>query len=125
MRLSIYLVLFMIFFNAGAGVIQLAGVTGTHGLDAVEQDVDELNAAQDAGEKSTSPGGSVGGTLIGLISSAGKTLSTIVNAVFPGADLLKSATPPGIVNNIIDYLFTGAAIVVGVDLLRYFRGGGI
>jgi len=121
MKLSIQIVLFLVFFNAGAGMIQATAVSDDLGISPETGEPDELQEAQDQADK-FSAGGGLGDTLFGLISALGTALNTIVNAIFPGAAMLKNV---GIPDPIVNFLFSGMTLYVAFDMMDFLRTGGL
>jgi len=118
MRVSVYIVLFLLFFNAGAVMLESTGIADTMGIQPAEGNSDELEDAKRAAE-SPDPGNGLGGTLFGLYNSLAGLLETIFDTIFPGAAMLKAN---GFPDFFITFLFSGASIVVALDIASYFRG---
>lgn len=116
---SFWVVLFLIFFNAGAGMLGAMGVDGYLGIDPDTGDTGELESAEsDIQQAETGTG--QGQTLFGLRSRLADTFNTLVNAFNPGAEMMKSAgAPPDIVN----FVFAGLFIVPPMELLFFLRRG--
>lgn len=118
MRVSVYLVLFLLFFNAGAVMLESTGIADTMGIQPAEGNSQELEEAKQAAE-SPDPGNGIGGTLFGLYNSLAGLLETIFDTIFPGAAMLKAN---GFPDFFINFCFSGASIVVALDIAGYFRG---
>lgn len=118
MRVSVWIVLFLLFFNAGAGMLINQGVADDMGIDPATGNDERLEQANESASN-INPGSGTGGTLFGLYNALAQTLETIFNAVMPGAAMLKAA---GFPNFFVDFLFTAAFIIVGLDTIAFFRG---
>lgn len=122
MRVSVYIVLFLLFFNGGAELLIDTGVAGDMGIDPATGNDEKLEkASEDA--RNVDPGTGTGGTLFGMYNALASTVGTIFDTIFPGAAMLKAAVPGGSAfNAFINFLFTGASIIVGLDTVAFFRG---
>lgn len=118
MRVSVYIVLFLVFFNAGAGMLISTGVAGEMGIDPATGNDAAIEEAQTESEQ-VNPGTGTGGTLFGLYNALGQTVEVIFNTIMPGAAMLKAAGLPAF---FVDFLFTGASIIVALDTIAFFRG---
>ena len=122
MRVSVYIVLFLVFFNGGAEMLIDTGVADDMGIDPTTGNDEQLEQA-DREARHVDPGTGTGGTLFGLYNALATTVRTVFNTVFPGAAMLKASLPGGTaLNAFIDFLFAGASIIVGLDTVAYFRG---
>lgn len=118
MRVSVYIVLFLLFFNGGAEMLIQTGVAGEMGIDPATGNDEELeNAKEEA--RNPNPGSGVGSTLFGMYNSLASTVEAIFNTIMPGAAMLK-ATP--IPDFFVNFLFGAAPIIVGLDTIAFFRG---
>lgn len=121
MRVSVQIVLFLIFFNAGAQMIISAGVAADLGIDPHVSESDELDQAeQEANNFDTGSG--FGDTLFGMYNALADTVTTILNAIFPGLAMLKAAGVPGF---FADFIFAGASLYSALDLIGFLRSGGL
>jgi len=121
MRISTLIVLFFVFMNAGAGMLQATGVAAHMGINAETGNPDEIQQAQDAASE-IDTGGSVGGTLFAMYNALVGTVEQIFVAVLPGARMLSNLGAPGWFTA---YLFSGATIVTGVDVIGFLRGSNL
>lgn len=122
MRVSVYIVLFLLFFNGGAELLIDTGVAADMGIDPGTGNDEKLEKAQED-SRTVDPGTGTGGTLFGMYNAIGSTVETVFNTVFPGAAMLKAAISGGAAfNAFIDFLFLGASIIVGLDTVAFFRG---
>lgn len=118
-KISMWIVLFLLFFNGGAVMLQASGAAdylgvtpATGGGERLDDVSDELNSYE------TGNGG--GSTLFGLYNTLSQPLEAAFNAIFPGAQMLKNVGVPGY---LVTFLFTGLAVVPGYDLLVFLRAG--
>lgn len=118
MRVSVWIVMFLLFFNAGAGMLISTGVADEIGINPQTGNDDRLEAANESASN-INPGSGSGGTLFGLYNALAQTLETIFNAILPGAAMLKTAGFPAF---FVDFLFTAAFVIVGLDTIAFFRG---
>lgn len=119
MRVSVAIVLFLLFFNAGGTMLEETGVASTSKIN--DPDTGNNGRLTDAQEeaRNVDPGQGQGGTLFGMYNSLAGTLEPIFNSIFPGAAMLKAN---GFPDFWINFLFTGMSVIVGLDTLAYFRG---
>jgi hypothetical protein len=126
MRISIWIVLFLVFLNAWGGLLQTTGVAETHGFAVEFGNTDKLDQAKDeAGQVSGDTGSAVDGTFLGLVTMATSTLSILFDALFIGPTMLKNVMPGETAKLIIDFLTAGLVIIAGVDILGYWQPGGV
>lgn len=118
MRVSVHIVLFLVFFNAGAVMLQDTGVADDMGINPDEGNDERLEQASDAARE-PDPGSGIGSTLFGMYNSLAGTVETVFNTIFPGAAMLKAN---GFPNFWIDFLFAAMPIIVGLDTVAFFRG---
>lgn len=118
MRVSVYIVMFLLFFNAGAAMLETTGVAESMGIAPSEGNDAQLEKAKQEA-RSPDPGSGLGGTLFGLYNSIAGTLETVLNTIFPGAEMLKANNFPDFV---VNWAFAGMPIIVGLDIAGYFRG---
>lgn len=121
MRISTLIVLFFVFMNAGAGMLYTTGVAAQMGVNAETGDPSEIQGAQDAAEE-IDTGSGAGGTLFAMYNSLIDTVESIFVAVLPGAQMLNNLGVPGWFTA---YLFSGATIVTGVDIIGWLRGSNL
>lgn len=119
-KASVYIVIFLISFNAGGVMLQSTGVADELGLNADPGSTDELEQAEQQGEN-FDVGGGAGQTLFGLYASLAGVLETIFNAVMPGAAMLKRA---GVPDFYVNFAFAFAAMIPVFDVASYLRSGG-
>jgi len=117
MRISTQLVLFFIFFNAGAGMLVGSGVAADLGIDAQTNAPDELDQASTAAENAQP--GQAGATLFGLYARLANITQTIFNSLFPGMAMLKRTPIPGF---FIDFVSSGLSIIAFVNIASFLRG---
>jgi len=121
MRISVYFVMFLLFFNAGGAMLESTGAADTMGIDVAEGNDKELQQAKDAAGN-PDPGNGLGGTLFGLYNSLAGLLETIFDTIMPGAAMLKAN---GFPDFLVNFLFTGMSVIIGLDVISYFRGYGL
>lgn len=117
MRISTQLVLFFIFFNAGAGMLVSTGVAADLGIDAQTNAPDQLDQASNAAENARP--GQAGATLFGLYTRLSNVVQTIYNTLFPGMAMLKRTPVPGF---FIDFVSSGLSIIAFVNVASFLRG---
>jgi hypothetical protein len=118
MRVSIYIVMFLVFFNGGALMLESTGAADAMGIDPAEGNDQQLEDAKEQA-RSPNPGSGIGGTLFGLYNSLAGTLEAILNTIMPGAEMLKAN---GFPDPIVNYLFGATPFIIGLDIIGYFRG---
>lgn len=119
-KASVYIVLFLISFNASAAMLDATGVADDLGLSTSPNEPEELQKAQQE-SKEFSPGQGGAATLFGLYGSLAGVLETIFNAMMPGAAMLKNA---GLPEFYVHFAFTLATLVPALDLVSFLRSGG-
>lgn len=134
-RASVYIVVFLVAFNAGAGLLMMTPAGGgesiseTIGLGADEidqdatEDIDDAVGAPDGEEDGEVNVGSGSGSILGL--ELFVTLGSALSSVFtiqPGMNMLVQA---GVPQYIIGWANSIMALVVAIDLLNFVRGGGL
>lgn len=126
MRISIWIVLFLVFLNAWGGLLQTTGVAETHGFAVEFGNTDQLDEAKnEAGGVTGETGSSVGGTILGLITTATSVLGVLFDALFIGPTMLKNVMPGQTAKLVVDFLTAGLVIIAGVDILGYWQPGGV
>jgi hypothetical protein len=122
MRISVYIVLFLVAFNAAPGLLDATGISQTHGLDqeagAASDQINEANERLD--DPQTSGGGLQ--TLFGLYATLTRIWDTVVNIIFPGAVMVKNA---GVPDALVNFVMSVVTIVAGLDIIDFFRSGGL
>lgn len=121
MNAAKWIILFLVFFNSAGLVIADSGAGEWLGVEATTGEQEELEDARDAAEDSD-PQTDDTGTLFGFYTTVGATLSAILNAINPGAELLKSAVPNATFHLLVDFSFAGMWVVTGLTALSFFRG---
>lgn len=118
-KISMWIVVFLLFFNAGAVLMNASGTSDYLGVSPQTCTPDSLaNADNTAQDFSTGGGG--GSTLFGFYNQIAGMLETLFNSIFPGAAMLKCA---GLPNYIVTFLFSGLAVIPGIDLAIFLRRG--
>lgn len=124
MKIAKYIILFLIFFNSGALLLQQTGVNDHLGVQISAGDNEQLESAQDSAE-SVNPGGSDLGTLFGFYTTITDTLGVIMNAINPGAAMLQAAVQNEAWDQIVTYSFSGMWAITGFTILEFLRGADI
>jgi hypothetical protein len=123
MKTSVYIVLFLVFFNAGGFLYTEAGVDDYLGVEFTTGDNPELERAeQQANSVSDQASGAIDGTLIGLYNTVTGILATIFNAINPGAAMLKAAVASPTFDLLVNFSFAGMWVVTGITLVEFLRG---
>lgn len=116
-RLSIWIVLFLISFNAGAVFLDATDVDDYLGINTELGDTSEIETAQNTTDVQTGTG--TGSTLFGTYNRLTTALNTFFNTIMPGAEMMKNAgVPPDIVN----FVFSVLVVIPVIDLIRFLRG---
>lgn len=121
MRTSVALLIFLLLLNGWAGVLQQYEIDQHIGITAETGDPDELQEARNTSSKFNT-GGEVGGTLLGLRNALGNTVQNLFVGLQPGGRMLVNLAPPGIAEDLIMWLYGIVQILMGIDLLAYWRG---
>jgi hypothetical protein len=117
MRISVYIVLFFVFFNAGAVMLDETRTEEALGISAETGNPDELQQAQSSAQK-VSASNSDTGTLFTFYTTLSSVFNSIVNILPAASMLVNVGTPQWFVN----FVFAGAPIIVGIDILSVARG---
>lgn len=118
-KISIWIVLFLLFFNGGAVMLEESAAADYLGVNPAVGDNEQLDKAkQEAQKYGTGTGG--GQTLFGLWNSLSNVLQTVVDSIFPAATMMRNV---GVPNYIVTYFFTGISIVPGIDVIMFLRSG--
>jgi len=120
MRRTIAIVVFFIFFNASAILIEVSGTAAAMGVEAPVGITTGLDEATGAVNGLAASNG-VGDTLFGSFTAAARTIEVMAKGVFAGPIMLTSA---GIPTPIVTFLFAPAGIIVAMDLLHATTGRG-
>lgn len=119
-RVSVWIVLFLVFFNAGYGMMGAMGVWDHMGTDP-EPGGDELDDLKDSQRPDeVNPQGGGLSTLFGLIASLyDSTVGAVLSAIFPGIDMLGNLDimPAGVVE-----FLKWAGLIATIDAAAYLRG---
>lgn len=118
-KISIWIALFLLFFNGGAVFLSGTGAAGYLGVSAggcapasLEQATDEV--------RNFGIGGAGGQTLFGLYNRLADPFETMFNLVMPGAAMLKCN---GLPVTVVNFLLAGLSAVPGIDLILFLRRG--
>ena len=118
-----YIVLFLIFLNAGGVLVDVTGTDDWLGIDPATGTNPELERAEsELGSASQGSGASNDGTLFGFYRDTTQTLDAVLNVINPGKAQLEAAMPYQEVQDFITYSFAGAWAVVGFAALKFLRG---
>ena len=118
MRRTWAIVVFLIFFDAGAVLLEVTGTTAAWGVESPTGTVDALTDAQQAMNGLQASGG-LADTLFGSFAAAASAVEAVGRAVIAGPLLLSSA---GIPEPFVAFLFAPAALVIGRGILHALTG---
>lgn len=121
MRISTIIVLFVVFTNAGAFMMQTTGATDVLGINTETGADAEVQEAKNAAD-SVDTGNANGGTLFAMYNSLLNTVEAIFTAISPAAQIL---TNIGVPTWFTAYLFSGMTIVTAVDVISWLRGSNL
>lgn len=121
MRISIALMIFLVLFNGWAGLLQQYDIDEQLGINAEVGDHEELEEAQ-ANAKTMQTGDEVGGTLLGYYNGLTNTISSVLQGIAPGVQMLVNVAPSGIVTDVIIWAFSITPFIILADLAAYARG---
>lgn len=122
MRLSVLILVFLLFVNGWAALLQAYDVDDHLGINAETGDPQELQEAQDKAKNVTTNSGGITGSTTGLITTVTTGIGALVKGVNPAAQMLSNIAPPGITQDIILWLFGVTEIIVAVDIINFARG---
>lgn len=125
MRLSVYLLIFLILFNGWAGLLQTYDIDDHLGISAETGDPAALeNATSTAQDASDLDSGGLFDSLIGIVQSGFNAFTGILVGIQPGAQMLANIVPPGPAESLVEWGFSIVPIIIGIDVLAYARGQG-
>lgn len=114
-RATVYILLFLVFFNSGAVMLQETGLADAANLNTQTGDPEELQNY----ETEVDPAGGGGSTLFGLFAGFGDRLASLFGGIMPGIDMLSNV---GVPSAFLGYATSGISLVMLVDLLSYIPG---
>jgi len=118
MRKTWAITIFLIFFNSGAVLLEVTGVTAAWGVESPTGTVAALTDAQEAMNGLRASGG-LADTLFGSFAAAASAVEAVGRAVFAGPILLTNA---GVPEPFVVFLFAPAALIIGRDILHALTG---
>lgn len=121
MRISVFLVIFLILFNGWAVVMVDYGIDDHLGFNAETGDAPELQETQEAAGN-VSSGEPAGQTLIGFYNGLLKTFENVLTGWEPGVQMLVNIVPGGVAQDLIIWAFSISKIIIAVDVMAYARG---
>jgi hypothetical protein len=121
MRISIYLLIFLILFNGWGALLQEYHIDDQLGISAETGDPGELDQAQESA-KEVQTGNAIGGTLLGYYNALLSTVEGMVTGLQPGVQMLVNVVPAGIGQDFIVWAGAIIPIITAADLLAYARG---
>jgi hypothetical protein len=113
MRFSTRIVIFLLFLNAGAGLMVQSGVAADWGVDPNPGGDAELEKAN-ATAAEIDPSGGLGDTLFGLYNSIAGTFQTVLETATAGPTMLNNLGVPGYLTA---FLFAPLYLIVGIDVV--------
>jgi len=120
MRLSVQLLLFLVFMNAFAGALTATPIGADLGVDPDPGGDEAIEDANNQSEEFQSSNGG-GETLFGLYNALAGLLEGLLNTL-PAIAMLKNAGAPDF---LVNYGFAGYSIILGLDVAGYIRSGGL
>lgn len=118
-KISVWIVLFLLFFNGGHVLMAESGAYSYLGVSANPGDHSQLDKGEEKLKKFSTPGGG-DSTLFALYNTVANPLEIMFNAIMPGAAMLKNIGWP---KYIVNFLFSGLAVIPGIDLVKFLRSG--
>lgn len=120
-KISIWIFIFLVSFNAGAIALDTLGVDDYMGISSDVGDTSELDSAADTSSFQTGTG--TGSTLFGTYNRVASTLNGFLNAIMPGAEMLKAAWPDPTFHTLVNMVFSVLAVIPVIDLALFVRRG--
>lgn len=120
-KISIWIFIFLVSFNAGAVVLDQTGASDYLGVNPELGDTSELDEAAGTNEFQTGTGR--GSTLFGTYNRVAGTLNGFLNAIMPGAEMMKNAWPDPTFHLLVNFAFSVLAVVPVIDLALFVRRG--
>lgn len=117
-RISVWVALFLVFFNAGAIFIDQTGADDYLGIEPDTGDSSELDEAESTA-KEYKTGTGQGSTLLGTYNRLASVLNGVVNAVQPGKEMIEANGAPA---SVTGFLWSGFGVIIGVDVALFLRG---
>lgn len=119
-RASIWIVIFLVSFNGGAVFLDAVGVDDYLGISSDVGDVDEIDQATEQSQFETGTGR--GATLFGTYNRLAGVLNNVLNALMPGAEMLKNAWPDPTFHLAVNFVFGVLVMIPPIDLAMFLRG---
>ena len=110
--------IFLIYFNAGAVLLEVTGVTAAWGVSSPTGTVDALGDAQAAMNGIEAAGG-LADTLFGSFAAAASAAEALGRALVAGPLLLAAA---GIPEPFVAFVFAPVALIIGRGVLHALTG---
>lgn len=120
-RVSVYLILFLVFFNGGAIMLDVTGVADYLGVSVDLGDTSEIDTATN--QTSLQTGTGTGSTLFGTYNRVASFLDTVFTPITAGPEMLKNAWGNPLWADLVDYLFTGIGMIIAIDIALFLRSG--
>lgn len=120
-KLSIWIFVFLLSFNSGAIALEQTGAADYMGISPDLGDTSELDSAASTQEFQTGTGS--GSTLFGTYNRMASTLNGFLNAIMPGAEMLKNAWPNPTFHLLVNMVFTVLSVIPVIDLILFVRRG--
>lgn len=117
-RASTVVVTFLVFLNATSILLVESGVTAALGVQTDVQMSDRVNEAVTAAENIEIAGGFLQ-SLFGIFNAVGSTFRIITEGVTAGPSMLQDV---GVPPEITTFLWVGAGLIIGIDLIYIFSG---
>jgi len=117
-----YLILFLVFFNAGGLLLQATGTADYLGIEPSTGNNDQLDEGRQSVGGAGGEGNSNDGTLFGFYRQTTDTLDVLLNAINPGKQMLQAAIPVTAAQDFITFSFAGAWALIGFKTLEFLRG---
>lgn len=118
MRITTQILLFFIFMNAGATLIQDLGADEALGTDPQVNAPNDLKEAQNEANTTETQGGGLS-TLYGLTIVLGQLWGAFTGALMPATGMLLDV---GVPKPIVTFLRSGMAIVGAIEIGDFLRG---
>lgn len=118
MRISTKVLVFMIFLNASATVVQASGLAADMEISPKPGETDKLENAQNASESVDATSG-FGSTLFGIYAEGGTIAQAFVGALAGGPIMLAGL---GIPSWLLTFVFAPAYVISAIDIYYALSG---
>lgn len=117
--IAINMTIILFFLNAGPAALQASGVAQDMGIDPSVSGDDAIGEANEAMQNETAAQGGFGGTLFGLFTAVTQPVTTVMDVITAGPNMLISA---GVPTWLVAFVFAPQYLIVGGTVIYVLAG---